>query len=93
MLKPRTQTIAFRIWQHCDPLGWDLTMTECADAIELSLATVRHVSVLKGWCGRFRVTTRPARFTAGVSIIPTAGDVAASLSKTHSLDFGVSLDG
>jgi hypothetical protein len=56
MLSPRAEALAFRVWQFAEPLGWDCTTTEVADAIRSTPAAVRRVGYLKGWTARFRRT-------------------------------------
>lgn len=56
-MNPRVEAIAFRIWQHAEPLGWNCTHTEVAEAIGESFGAVRNICKVKGWNTRFRVTT------------------------------------
>jgi len=55
-MTPRGHAIAFRIWQYCQPRGWDCTLADVADALDEPFATVRAVIKLKNWGGRLRMT-------------------------------------
>ncbi|MBR9819375.1 MAG: hypothetical protein GYB51_00070 [Rhodobacteraceae bacterium] len=57
---PATETIAFRMWQHCEPIGWNCTIAEAADAIDVSVNRVRRIAGHKGWGHRFRATRKDA---------------------------------
>jgi hypothetical protein len=51
---PRTEALAYRVWAHCTPLGWDCTVKQCADALGVSWQSVRDAAKAKGWLHRFR---------------------------------------
>jgi len=53
-LSAHSEAIAFRIWAHCAPSGWDYTHKEVADAIGVSALSVVSVCNLKGWNRRLR---------------------------------------
>lgn len=53
-MNARQETLAYLVWAHCQPIGWDITMSQCADAIGAPLGRVRGVVQVKGWSGRFR---------------------------------------
>ena len=56
-MTPKQHAIRLRIWQHCDPIGWDCSLDECAKAIGLSLPAVRAVACMSpSWQGRFRAS-------------------------------------
>lgn len=55
-MNPRTEAIAFRIWQYAAPKGWDVTLREIADEIGHSVHVIRAIAVRKGWSSRVRVT-------------------------------------
>ena len=58
MLNPKTEALAFRIWAICDPVGWDISVSDCAKQSGERLASVRRVVHLKGWTHRFRSCIR-----------------------------------
>lgn len=58
-LSPHSEAVAFRIWAHCDPIGWDCTHREVADAIGVSASSVSAVCNLKGWNQRLRANDDP----------------------------------
>ena len=81
-MNPRTEAIAFRIWQYAAPKGWDVTLRDIADAVGVGLMTVRNILRYKGWAGRVRVMTadfsstgwsRPSNLVIGFDAI-TADD-------------------
>jgi hypothetical protein len=55
---PVTEAIAFRVWQHCRPIGWDCTVAETAEALGVPAISVRRIIGHKGWGTRFRSTRR-----------------------------------
>lgn len=61
MLDPKRETLAFRIWQYCKPIGWNATAIEIGNAIGASYQSVSGVLVAKGWANRVR-TTRTDKF-------------------------------
>ena len=56
MISPRTHALRFRIWQHCEPRGWDVTVREIADALDESVGTISNTLKLAGWLNRVRVS-------------------------------------
>lgn len=62
-MTPRQQALAFRIWQYCQPLGWNVTTIELANALEQSRYTIHSILRAKGWSNRVRsLATYPAQF-------------------------------
>jgi hypothetical protein len=55
-LSPRSEALAYRIWAHCGPLGWNTTIADVADALEAPYASVRVILARKGWIRRLRTT-------------------------------------
>jgi hypothetical protein len=55
-MSPQAEALAYRIWAYANPLGWDCTATEVADAIRSTPRAVAKVASLKGWTARFRKT-------------------------------------
>lgn len=53
-MNPRTETIAFRIWAYCTPVGWDRTMRQIADDLDLDVPVVRGIMQAKRWSHRAR---------------------------------------
>lgn len=54
-MNPRIEATAFRIWQYCKPLEWNVTVVEIADALDLPMPTVRNLCAKRGWSNRLRV--------------------------------------
>lgn len=51
---PKLETLAFRIWQVADPVGWDVTVQALADELEVSKRDIKAVLNRKGWASRVR---------------------------------------
>lgn len=60
MTSPRTHALRFRIWAHCEPLGWDVTIAEVARAIEEPISAVVSAAQSAGWASRFRAAPKRA---------------------------------
>lgn len=54
MLTPKGEALAFRIWQYAEPLGWECTTTEVADAIRSTPTAVSNIARAKGWNTKLR---------------------------------------
>jgi len=54
-LTPRSEAIAYRVWAHCEPIGWNCTIREAAEAIGEPRRRVQTIVSRKGWGSRFRV--------------------------------------
>ena len=50
----RRDAAAFRIWQFCDACEWDCTLADVAEALELSLSSVRGHCASRGWTDHMR---------------------------------------
>jgi hypothetical protein len=60
-MTPRTQALAFRLWQQAESVGWDCTAHDLADALStdadrIHVKSVRRICREKGWTERLRVT-------------------------------------
>ena len=53
-LSPATQALAYRIWAHCQPIGWNCTIAEISDALGVDWRRVNWTLGRKGWSGRVR---------------------------------------
>lgn len=85
-MTPRGQAIAFRIWQHCCPLGWDCTLFDVADALDVPVATVRAVIRLKSWGGRLRGTKVQYRGAGGNRYAVSADQMLDGVSSARLVD-------
>lgn len=54
-MSPKYEAYAFRIWQFCEPLGWNANLNEIASATGISPCIVGRVIKAKGWATRVRV--------------------------------------
>ncbi|ETX26551.1 hypothetical protein [Roseivivax isoporae] len=64
-MNPRNETIAFRLWAYCHPIGWDCTLREAADALDIPIAKARAVVRSKGWANRFRASQQDGQVWGG----------------------------
>ena len=55
-MSPQQMALAFRIWQYAEPLGWDCTAGEIAEAIGSTPQAVAHICKAKDWTTRIRKT-------------------------------------
>ena len=54
MSSPRTMANAYRIWAYANPLGWDCTVADIAEATGINVKTVGRTLHSKGWELRVR---------------------------------------
>jgi hypothetical protein len=54
MTKPATHALRYRIWAYADPRGWDCTIPEIAEALDVPMRRVQKIAVDAGWSGRLR---------------------------------------
>lgn len=52
---------AFRIWQYCRSAEWNCSIPEVAEALGLSVDTVRGLCVARNWTARMRATRTDRR--------------------------------
>ena len=55
-MSPRMEAMAFRIWQYANPRGWDCTVGEIAEALDMHPIPVGRVCAMRGWHVRLRKT-------------------------------------
>ena len=55
-MSPRVEAMAFRIWQYANPRGWDCTVGEIAEALDMHPIPVGRVCAMRGWHVRLRKT-------------------------------------
>ena len=55
-MSPYTEALAFRIWQYANPRGWDCTVGEIAEALDMHPSPVGRVCAMRGWHVRLRKT-------------------------------------
>lgn len=53
-LSPRTQALAYRIWAYCEPLGWDASVRDIAEALGEPISAISGTVGIKGWHTRLR---------------------------------------
>ena len=60
-MHPRRERIALQIYQIAEPLGWDITVTELAERLNLTRSEVGWICNKKGWMPRLRKTEQDYR--------------------------------
>jgi hypothetical protein len=87
-LSPATQALAYRIWAHCQPIGWNCTIMEIADALGVDWHRVNWVLGRKGWSGRVRVAValRGSRFSHSTAKLDGA-DILLGKSEFDTAQF------
>lgn len=58
----KTEALAFLIWRHANPLEWNMTYVEVAEALGVSKERVRAICSLKKWTNRFRAPPSSGAF-------------------------------
>ena len=53
-LNPKVEALAYRIHAYAGDLGWNVSLSEIAKAMDVSPALVRRTMQLKGWLHRIR---------------------------------------
>jgi predicted secreted protein len=59
--KPVSAALAFRIWRYAEPLGWDCTAAEIADALGEPINRIVAICRHRGWNHKLRKVTRDER--------------------------------
>ena len=90
-LSPRSQALAYRIWGHCEPIGWNCTCGEIAEALGEDVKRVGVVAHHKGWNNRLRRSGAEETFLARHN---STGAVSSHQNRStlQSQDFGIILD-
>lgn len=77
---------AFRIWQFAEPLGWDCTTPEIADAINENARWVGRVIARKGWSNRVRARRFSSWGASGCRIGMAGIEALDSLNHRYDID-------
>lgn len=85
--KIRTAALAFRIWQFAMARGWDVTMSETAEALDVAPQRVATIATNKRWLNRFR-STKPQNRGLGAMGSPLSYDLY-ELPDLHQLTKGL----
>lgn len=51
---PHLEAVAFRIWTYAEPLGWDVSVPDLADALDLPKREIDKALYYKGWARRLK---------------------------------------
>ena len=86
-LPPRSEALAYRIWAYANPLGWDCTVPEIAEAVGVKPQSVSMLLFNKGWKSRTRTmrTDRNSGLHAdfGLSLDSTWSATVEVISELH----------
>ena len=55
-MNPKSEALAYRIWAFCEPRGWNVTISEVADALNEPTTTVHNIMRHRRWSSRIRVS-------------------------------------
>ena len=61
---PKVMAVQYRMWVMAEAAGWDLTLAEAAERLNVSVRLVIMAAHHKGWLDRFRVT-KPTTYLRG----------------------------
>ncbi len=73
MTTPAQMALEYRIWAHCDPLGWNVTPGEIAAELGVGLQYVNHALRRRGWANRVRGSATQRGVSYGQAANRTAG--------------------
>lgn len=48
------EAVAFRIWAYAEPLGWDVSVSDLAGALDLPKREIDKALYYKGWARRLK---------------------------------------
>lgn len=85
-MHPRRERIALQIYQIAEPLGWDITVTELAERLNLTRAEVGYVCNRKGWMPRLRRTMTDRRAFGKVGTTWLSGGFATATLLPDNFD-------
>ena len=63
MSSPRVEALAYRIWAYAEPMEWNVTSRDIADALGVSAISVGKIARRKGWLNRLRGDNGPIHGT------------------------------
>jgi hypothetical protein len=63
-MTPRSEALAFRIWQYCEPREWiNITVPEIAEELDECPKRIGSVMKLKGWHQRLNGSAKGRAYT------------------------------
>ncbi|HMT45494.1 MAG TPA: hypothetical protein PKE59_00100 [Novosphingobium sp.] len=57
-MSPASMVLAYRIYIFAVDRGWNCTLLEVAEALDVSVHRVTAVAIVKGWLRKFRASSR-----------------------------------
>jgi hypothetical protein len=72
-LSPASETLAYRIWGYCNPLGWGQTTADVAQALDVSSERVAAIMRAKNWQDRFVIKCQFNNRTAPLALADGIG--------------------
>jgi hypothetical protein len=79
-LSPASETMAYRIWGYCNPLGWGQTCADVAQALDVSSQRVASIMRAKNWHDRF---VQKDRFSNDISPVALADDIGHAMIQSR----------
>ena len=73
---PKSEAVAFRIWQYCSEREWNVSADDIAADLEIAPTSVGRVIRQKGWYGRLRISKRELREQLRVEALSAAASGA-----------------
>lgn len=73
-LSPRSETIAYRTWCAARENGWNFSLMEAAQLLDVNPSTLKMIAQQKGWLHRFRAPNPEGR-----PVVTTMKDVTYEL--------------
>ena len=71
----KTQAVLYRIWAFAEPRGWDCTVTEIAEHLNMSASHIGSILKCKAeWRNRLRVSERSVRTMHALDGMKTVDD-------------------
>lgn len=78
-MSPRTEALAYRIWAYAEPRGWDVSINDIADALDVTVRRCGKVCATKGWTSRLRASRSTARSAAYLECVSYGSSPLTSL--------------
>jgi hypothetical protein len=79
-LSPASETLAYRIWGYCNPLGWGQTCADVAQALDVSSHRVASIMRAKNWQDRFALISA---FSNDISPLALADDIGHAMIQSR----------
>jgi uncharacterized protein YjcR len=78
-ISARTHALRYRIWAYANPKGWDCTIADIADALDVSPNLVRATLQHAGWTQRIRLASQASYERSYLGTLAAGRNIAADL--------------